>query len=98
MILEENRAFLKVIALLNSSTSPSFSQGLFDTGDCFFACQDLESVPGQAKFSGMSTHGASLTISLDNMGVAAELPTQCMVTVVAEYMITIEQDGVSLAI
>ena len=90
--------FLSTMGLLNSSTSPSFSQGLFDTGDCFFACQDLESVPGQSKFSGMSTHGASLTVSLDNIATAAELPTQAMVTIVAEYMITIEQDGCSLAI
>ena len=86
------------IGLANSMYSPNISRASFQS-DGFVLATDLESVPGQAHGSGYSTHNSQMTIDLRGLGAtSADLPVQAFVTVFHEALITIEQDGVTLAI
>ena len=79
-------------------STPCITHGPFST-DSFIAATDLEAVPGQAHGSGYSTHQSQMTIVLRDIGESAtDLPTQAFVVVFHEALITIEQDGVTLAI
>ena len=79
-------------------SAPCITHGPFST-DSFIAATDLEAVPGQAHGSGYSTHNSQMTIDLRDIGAAsADLPTQAYVTIFHEALITVEQDGVTLAI
>ena len=89
---------LHAIGLANSMSSPNITLGPFGS-DSFIAVTDLESVPGQAHGSGCSTHNSQMTVDLRDIGSgASDLPTQAYVCIFHESLITIEADGVTLAI
>ena len=90
---------LHCTGLANSMTSPNITMGAFSS-DSFIAATDLEAVPSpQAHATGESTHNSQLTVDLRDIGSSSsDLPTQAYVTIFHEALITIEQDGVTLAI
>ena len=62
--------------------------------DSFVICVDTEAVPGQASGTGLSTHGAQMTINLENLSTdAAKLPTRAYVTTWHNCILSIGQDG-----
>jgi hypothetical protein len=64
----------------------------------FVQCIDLEAVPGQAHGSGMSTHGAQMTFALEHLGTnSGDLPDRCYVTTWYNAILSIGQDGCTLA-
>jgi hypothetical protein len=89
---------LHCIGLANSMASPNISLGSFSS-DSFVLATDFESVPGQAHGSGASTHNSQMTFDIRGLSDApADLPVTAYVTIMHEAIITIEQDGVTLAI
>ena len=64
----------------------------------FVILTDTEAVPGQASGTGLSTHGAQMTINLENLSTdPAKLPTRAYVTTWHNCILSIGQDGVTFA-
>ena len=90
--------FLHCVGLANSSSTCNITRGAYEL-DSFISATDLEAVPLQAHGSGMSTHNSQLTLDLRDLGTdSADLPTSAYLTCWYEALVTIEQDGVTLAI
>ena len=67
--------------------------------DSFVSLSDVECVPGQAGHLGTSTHNSQIVFDLRDMGVnSADLPTKAFVTCWHNAILTIGQDGCSVAI
>ena len=67
--------------------------------DSFVSLSDVECVPGQAGHSGTSTRNSQMVFDLRDMGVNnSDLPTKAYATCWHNAIMTIGQDGVSVAI
>ena len=89
---------LHCIGFTNSNSTMNITRGSYES-DSWISATDLEAVPLQAHGSGMSTHNSQLTLDLRDMGTdSGNLPTAAYLTCWYESILTIEQDGVTLAI
>ncbi len=84
---------LSGLGIQNSGTSINILRPQY-LSNAFLACVDFESVPGQASHSGLSTHNAQLVFDLKNISDADIVYVTCF----HDSLISIEQDGCSVAI
>ena len=88
---------LNGLGVNSSNATINITKGRYAT-DAFVSCTDTEAVPGQAHGSGMSTHGAQCTFDLRDIGVnSSDLPTKAYLTVWHNAILSIGQDGCTLA-
>ena len=66
--------------------------------DAFVSCTDVEATPRQAHGTGLSTHGAQMTFDLRDIGArSSDLPQKAYLTVWYNAILSIGQDGCTLA-
>ena len=89
---------LQGLGLGSSNSTINITKAKYGS-DSFVSLSDVECVPGQAGHSGTSTHNAQMVFDLRDMGVnSADLPTKAFVTCWHNAILTIGQDGCSVAI
>ena len=84
---------LSALGIQNSGTSINILRPQY-LSNAFLAAVDFESVPGQASHSGLSTHNAQLVFDIKNLSDADIVYVTCF----HDSLISIEQDGCSVAI
>ena len=88
---------LNGLGINSSNATLNITKSRYAT-DAFLSCTDVEAVPGQAHASGLSTHGAQMTFDLRDIGASSsDLPTKAFTTVWHEAILSIGQDGCTLA-
>jgi len=84
---------LMALGIHNSGTSINIMRPQY-LSNAFLAAVDFENVPGQASHSGLSTHNAQLCFDLKGISDADIVYVTCF----HDSLISIEQDGCSVAI
>jgi len=84
---------LMALGIHNSGTSINIMRPQY-MSNAFLAAVDFENVPGQASHSGLSTHNAQLVFDIKNISDADIVYVTCF----HDSLISIEQDGCSVAI
>ena len=84
---------LMAIGIRNPGTSINILRPQY-LSTAFLAAVDFEAIPGQASHSGLSTHNAQLTFDIKNISDADIVYVTCF----HDSLISIEQDGCSVAI
>ena len=81
----------------SAAHSPCITSSSF--GDqCFIAFQDFEACPHMAAGTGANTFNSQLSIQLEGMGTAPNLPTACTVTSYHDVVLEITASGVTVAV
>ena len=89
---------LQGLGLGSSNSTINITKAKYAT-DSFVSLSVVEAVPGQAGHSGASTMGSQMVFDLRDMGAnSTDLPTKCFVTCWHNAILTIGQDGCSVAI
>ena len=84
---------LSALGIQNSGTSINILRPQY-LSNAFIAAVDFETVPGQAGHSGLSTHNAQLVFDIKNLSDADTV----FITAFHDSLVSIEQDGCSVAI